>query len=409
LCSLPELKKTALGPSSATSRSSSLNRDAEKSCSFPRASEFCSLHIKTDSILTRSTQPKKEKREKASMISPDPGARTGPSRSLLIQSWTLVAVAFMSLVARFASRYLQISGGNHLSTSSKSNSVSSFESHRRIDACRASLSKFFRRLAADDYLMVLAFASLVVVAYSGNEVAANGSNYVEDGETDGWTEEQRDRAVWGSKMLVALEEGMVACLWLVKACLLILYFRLTSNLPENLAVKLTSVYCILGFAVIQTLYLGIWCRPMTKYWAVPIPPGNDQCKTYHHHLITLTAFHISSDLLILAIPLPMIIRARLPLHQKLVLCFVFSLGVLVVLLAILNRYYNFVMPHDLVFLAWYNGEASTAVIIANVPFLWILLRRVFALEAWGGRKGSDPRAGSQTMERKDPEALGLRD
>ena len=161
------------------------------------------------------------------MISPEPGARTGPSRSLLIQSWTLVAVAFISLVARFASRYLQISGGNHLSTSSKSNSASSFEPHRRIDACRASLSKFFRRLAADDYLMVLAFASLVVVAYSGNEVAANGSNYVEDGETDGWTEEQRDKAVWGSKMLVALEEGMVACLWLVKACLLILYFRLT--------------------------------------------------------------------------------------------------------------------------------------------------------------------------------------
>ncbi|KAK0741560.1 hypothetical protein B0T18DRAFT_330812 [Schizothecium vesticola] len=354
------------------------------------------------------------------MISPDPEARAGSSRSLLIQSWTLVAVAFVSLVARFASRYLQISGGSHFSNSSKSNStsVSSFESHGRVHACRASLSKVFRRLgalAADDYLMVLAFASLVIVAYAGNEVAANGSNYVEEGETDGWTREMRGKAVWGSKMLVALEQAMVACLWLVKACLLILYWRLTSNLPENLAVKLTSVYCVLGFAVMETLYLGVWCRPMTNYWAVPIPPGNDQCKSYHNHLITLTAFHISSDILILAIPLPMIMRARLPLRQKLVLCFVFSLGLLVVLLAILNRYYNFVLPHDLVFLAWYNGEASTAVIIANVPFLWTLLRRVFALEAWGGRKGCDPRAAPKRIGRgghvrglgQDAEGMGV--
>ena len=86
----------------------------------------------------------------------------------------------------------------------------------------------------------------------------------------------------------------------------------------------------------------------------------------------------------LAIPIPMIARTRLPLRRRLVLCGVFGLGVLVVLLAILNRYYNFVMPHDLVFLAWYNGEASTAVVIANVPFCWALLRRVFALDSWGG-------------------------
>lgn len=80
----------------------------------------------------------------------------------------------------------------------------------------------------------------------------------------------------------------------------------------------------------------------------------------------------------------MIIRTRLPIRQKIVLCGVFSLGVLVVLLAILNRVFNFLMPHSLVFLAWYNGEASTAVIIANIPFCWPLVRRIFGVESWGG-------------------------
>jgi hypothetical protein len=164
----------------------------------------------------------------------------------------------------------------------------------------------------------------------------------------------------------------------------------SSGLRESLAVKFTGGYCALGFVLIQILYLGVWCRPITNYWAVPIPPGNEQCKTYHNHLITITALHVSSDLMMLAIPLPIIARSRLPLRRKLILIGVFGLGVLVVLLAVLNRYYNFAMPHDLVFLAWYNGEAATAVMIANVPFCWGLLRRIFALDPWGHSSGAGP-------------------
>lgn len=75
--------------------------------------------------------------------------------------------------------------------------------------------------------MMLALVSLAGVAYSSNEVAANGSNYVPEGSTDDWTPQQVARAEWGSKMLVALEEFMISTLWLVKACLLILYARMT--------------------------------------------------------------------------------------------------------------------------------------------------------------------------------------
>jgi len=102
----------------------------------------------------------------------------------------------------------------------------------------------------------------------------------------------------------------------------------------------------------------------------------------------------------LAIPLPVIARARLPLGRKLVLCGVFGLGAVVVLLAVLNRYYNFIMPHDLVFLAWYNGEAATAVLIANVPFCWALLRKVFALGPWKDSSvgiGKGTHAGPRTI------------
>jgi len=129
------------------------------------------------------------------MISPTIGE--GYDMSLAACAWALWALALVAIVCRFVSRRL-LSG-----------------------------SRFWKDLKWDDYLMMLALVSLAGVAYSSNEVAANGSNYVPEGSTDDWTPQQVARAEWGSKMLVALEEFMISTLWLVKACLLILYARMT--------------------------------------------------------------------------------------------------------------------------------------------------------------------------------------
>lgn len=59
---------------------------------------------------------------------------------------------------------------------------------------------------------------------------------------------------------------------------------------------------------------------------------------------------------------------------------VFSLGIFVVLASILNRYYNFTEPYgSLVYLNWYAGESSTAIMVANVPHCWPIVARMFRL------------------------------
>lgn len=35
-------------------------------------------------------------------------------------------------------------------------------------------------------------------------------------------------------------------------------------------VKITAVYCVVGFIVVQILFLAVWCRPIQQYWAVPV-------------------------------------------------------------------------------------------------------------------------------------------
>jgi hypothetical protein len=114
-------------------------------------------------------------------------------------------------------------------------------------------------------------------------------------------------------------------------------------------------------------------------------------------MITVTVFNVSSDLMMLCIPLPMIIKTRLPLRRKLVLSAVFSLGVFTVLVAILNRYFNFTIDNSYIFLTWYNGEICTAIMIANIPFCWTLLRKVFHLDSWGGSSARREIVGDSNM------------
>ncbi|KAL6409006.1 hypothetical protein AUP68_07957 [Ilyonectria robusta] len=45
------------------------------------------------------------------------------------------------------------------------------------------------------------------------------------------------------------------------------------SLKQNLAVKIVAGYAAFGLVLMEILYLGVWCRPFTEYWAVPPDSG----------------------------------------------------------------------------------------------------------------------------------------
>lgn len=57
-----------------------------------------------------------------------------------------------------------------------------------------------------------------------------------------------------------------ATIWLAKACILIMYFRLTKGRAEHFYVKLLAGYTAFGYVLMEILYLGVWCRPFQNYW-----------------------------------------------------------------------------------------------------------------------------------------------
>jgi hypothetical protein len=66
-----------------------------------------------------------------------------------------------------------------------------------------------------------------------NEVAENGSNYMPLDVALSLSPENREKAIYGSKMTLVLEIFTLTCLWTVKACLLLLYWRLTWAFPPK--------------------------------------------------------------------------------------------------------------------------------------------------------------------------------
>jgi hypothetical protein len=54
-----------------------------------------------------------------------------------------------------------------------------------------------------------------------------------------------------------------------------------------------------------------------------------------------------------------------------------------IIIAILNRYYNFSNPNDLGYVYFYVAEVATAMYVGNVPLTWPLVQRVLNSSSWG--------------------------
>lgn len=280
--------------------------------------------------------------------------------ALAAESWTWYAVTWVVVLMRMSSRIL--------------------------------LQGSFRKLQLDDALIMLAMVTDTVLMVTMNIIARTSSNLLDPNEKIVLTPDEISEREFGSKMVLVTEQMQLLTIWLVKGCLLIMFNRLTMSLQQNLAVKIVAGYVVVSFVVMEILYLGVWCRPFSQYWAVP--PDNVQCSAATNHLITNTVFNISTDIMIILIPMPIFLRSQINLRKKAVLCGVFALGTFTILCAILNKFYSFTQPFGSEWTFWYIRESSTALITANLPMTWTLFRRVFNLRSFVGsskdRYGSRP-------------------
>jgi hypothetical protein len=120
---------------------------------------------------------------------------------------------------------------------------------------------------------------------------------------------------------------MLNVIWTLKACMLFMFARMTIGTTHTKWIRFVAAYVFVGWVSVQIAFFTA-CRPFKGYWAVP--PPNPQCTTLEHYAIVQAVFNLSSDILIIAIPIPMIVSLNLPLKQKFGLGLLFSMGTFVV-------------------------------------------------------------------------------
>ena len=99
------------------------------------------------------------------------------------------------------------------------------------------------------------------------------------------------------------------------------------NLRQHRLVKLCAVYTFFGWLA-SGLTLILNCHPVSGYWT--LPPPQRECATYFRFEIVQCVFNISSDIAILLVILPMLLRTRMPWRTKLPVLVVFAMGIVVV-------------------------------------------------------------------------------
>ncbi|KAF1833024.1 hypothetical protein BDW02DRAFT_399452 [Decorospora gaudefroyi] len=272
----------------------------------------------------------------------------------------------------------------------------------------------WKLLQLDDYLILLAMATDTVLISVMHAVSKNSSNLIPPGDdVSQYSEAEIQTRTFGSKLVLVVEQMQLVTIWLVKACLLIMYNRMTFVLPQHKIVIGTAIYVAVGFVVMEILYLAVWCRPFSQYWAVP--PNSKQCSAATNHLITNAVLNISSDLIILSIPIPLVFKVRLPKKNKVILSIIFLIGAFTIVAAVLNKYYSFTHPFGTEWTIWYLRESYTAILCANLPLTYPLIQRVFGLRNWSSHNysvhspyGSIPRshsfshAAAHSSERRIP-------
>ncbi|KOC17097.1 hypothetical protein AFLA70_238g001960 [Aspergillus flavus AF70] len=177
------------------------------------------------------------------------------------------------------------------------------------------------KLQMDDALMCFIAITFTGLTLSMNSMAQVASNPIVHEEK--LTPHAVALMVWGNKMIFTVEQFALSTIWLVKGCLLIVYNRLTLMTKEHSMVKMVTLYVVASFLVIEILFLGVWCRPISEY---------NQCRFYFNYLITITILNISSDLLMLYIPLLLYSQLQLPVKKKIAVYTIFSLGRIVIYL-----------------------------------------------------------------------------
>ncbi|PKY08977.1 hypothetical protein P168DRAFT_315019 [Aspergillus campestris IBT 28561] len=211
----------------------------------------------------------------------------------LLVSWWATMFSFVIIVTRICGRYVRI-----------------------------------ERLFPEDKVMMISVIPLIVRMALVHLVLKWGTNNT---KTEGLTEEDIRLRELGSRMVLASRIFYAIFIWTAKLTVCEFLKRLTwmiwrRSIQRFLQFLYYFLVCTLIAVVIATL---AECQPFDHYWQVVPDPG-PHCRSGYANLITMGACDVITDLLLVAFPIPLILRSHMTAQRKLSLVVLFALSLILV-------------------------------------------------------------------------------
>ncbi|KAJ4257896.1 hypothetical protein NW757_003524 [Fusarium falciforme] len=213
----------------------------------------------------------------------------------LLVSWWVTAFCFAIILIRMSGRYVRV-----------------------------------EKLLKEDKIVAVALLPLVLRAVCVHFALRYGTNNV-NLEGVKLTQDEIDKRVIGSRMVLASRIFYAATLWIIKFTTLEFFERLagaTRRRSHALMIIGMRVVFIATFVAVLISDLAE-CQPFPHYWQVTPDPGG-KCRQGFAHMITMGACNVITDLVLIAFPIPIILSTQIATKRKVLLIMLFSLGLLTV-------------------------------------------------------------------------------
>ena len=168
----------------------------------------------------------------------------------------------------------------------------------------------------------------------------------------------------------------VTLIWSLKACMLFFFSRLTFGLSQERFVKALGLICGVTYLA-MFLTITVSCHPIQLNWQVkPKPP--ERCEVRLQNFYVCTVLNVTTDVALLAVPLPMLWKLRIPIRKKITLALLLSSAVFIIAAAIVRIVMTLQgQPSALTINRWGVRETIAAIIAVNAPIIKPLAMKSF--------------------------------
>ncbi|EPS38737.1 hypothetical protein H072_7535 [Dactylellina haptotyla CBS 200.50] len=217
-----------------------------------------------------------------------------------------------------------------------------------------------------------------------------------------FTKDELAKIILCSKLNLPGRFSLTSLLWCLKLTVLDFLRRIIRRMAwEKPIIWGFSVTLFITYAA-ASVAVFVECRPFELWWQIDPDPG--KCVQGNLWLITYEIGNMITDLMLIAVPFPLVFKAKIPLARRLQLCALFSLGFFLVAICVPRLIQG--TAHSTIQLSrtmWASIETLFASIAAMVPTIYVLYRRgdesSYYLSSTGPKSGLTGNTGAKSQIR----------